>query len=637
MQRDSRMLPGVDPTVVVLDDPALQHETKYAVDRFGHELLLYRDAVGSEQLRADRRRLRASRVTTRVPDSLRRTYLRSLQRAGRLGDRLTAGALTARSGRDLDAGGSPLTPRRARRLAAYDPTTEALVRREEVLAALRQANLQPVLVPAGPGTPATVMLRETDGAAAVSALATNLGPEWQVLPFDDDAAQPGPRRAGARRVSTRRLRRLAQHDGGFRLFRYVSAGPGQVVAGPELTVDVEIWRVAQLPDAHEPERGPGALPSEADGMLVAPRRQSWTTHVSEQQWRTAAADGSLVTSQAPHLLQTGGPIDVVYTWVDGEDPAWNAQRLAALGAPVETPLAEAATHAARFRSNDELRYSLRSLEMFAPWVRRIYLVTAGQVPEWLDTSHPQLRVVDHRDIFRDPGVLPVFNSHAIESQLHHIDGLSERYLYLNDDVFFGRPVDPSLFFHGNGLAKFFTSSALMDAGPHEAHDDPVTSAAKNNRQLVADVFGRHVTHIFQHTPHPQLRSVLEHMEISHPELFEQVAASTFRHPDDVSISSALHHYYAYGLGKAVPGRLAYMYLDLAHPRADKRLRDLLRRRDRDVFCLNDSPGVDEGQGDLLGEFLAAYFPLASSFERQGDHGQAELVAHREIARSTTQA
>src|SRR5690606_41093717 len=91
-------------------------------------------------------------------------------------------------------------------------------------------------------------------------------------------------------------------------------------------------------------------------------------------------------------------------------------------------------------------------------------------------------------------------------------GLAERYLYLNDDVFFGRPVSPDLFFHGNGLAKFFLSSALMDAHGHRPDDDPVTSAAKNNRELVAEVFGRRITHKFQHTPHPQLRSVLEHME-----------------------------------------------------------------------------------------------------------------------------
>src|SRR5690606_27347536 len=184
---------------------------------------------------------------------------------------------------------------------------------------------------------------------------------------------------------------------------------------------------------------------------------------------------------------------------------------------------------------DELRYSLRSLEMSAPWVRRVHRVTAGQVPEWLDTDHPRLRLVDHREIFRDPSVLPVCNAHAIESQLHHIPDLAERYLYLNDDVFFGRPVSPDLCFHGSGLAKFFMSSALMDARGHQPDGSPVASAAKNNRTLIDEVFGRRVTNLFQHTPQPQLRSVLAHMEEAHPEQFARVAASPFRHPEDLSI------------------------------------------------------------------------------------------------------
>src|SRR5699024_2602259 len=139
--------------------------------------------------------------------------------------------------------------------------------------------------------------------------------------------------------------------------------------------------------------------------------------------------------------------------------------------------------------------------------------------------------------------------------------------------------------------------------------------------------GRRVTNLFQHTPHPQLKSVLEQMEANHPELFAHVAASPFRHPDDLSIASALHHYYAYGLGKAVPSRLASLYLDLAHPRAATRLRRLLRERQFDVFCLNDSPAVDgRRRGPLVQDFLQRYFPLPSSFELpHGAHAPSRRI------------
>src|SRR5690606_21432971 len=131
--------------------------------------------------------------------------------------------------------------------------------------------------------------------------------------------------------------------------------------------------------------------------------------------------------------------------------AWQRRRDAALdGAGERHP---SAVDPARYESADELRYALRSVHYYASWVRQIHLVTAGQTPSWLDTSHPKVRLVDHTEIF-PPGAGPVFNSHAIESRLHHVPGLAEHYLYLNDDVMFGRLVRPEDFFVGDRLLRF---------------------------------------------------------------------------------------------------------------------------------------------------------------------------------------
>lgn len=118
----------------------------------------------------------------------------------------------------------------------------------------------------------------------------------------------------------------------------------------------------------------------------------------------------------------------------------------------------------RRRCGDELRYSLRSLDQYAPWVRTVHLVTDDQIPAWLRTHTPGLHVVSHKEIFDDPNQLPTFNSHAIESQLHHIEGLSEHFLYFNDDVFLERPAVPQDFFLTNGLTKIFPSKALIPRG-----------------------------------------------------------------------------------------------------------------------------------------------------------------------------
>lgn len=103
------------------------------------------------------------------------------------------------------------------------------------------------------------------------------------------------------------------------------------------------------------------------------------------------------------------------------------------------------TDASRFIDNEELRFSLRSVEKMAPWVRHIYLVTNGQIPYWLNINHPRLTVVTHSDIFVNQSHLPTFSSPAIECHLHRIGGLSEDFIYMNDDVMFGNKIYPSDF------------------------------------------------------------------------------------------------------------------------------------------------------------------------------------------------
>ncbi|XP_065898347.1 N-acetylglucosamine-1-phosphotransferase subunits alpha/beta-like [Dysidea avara] len=109
----------------------------------------------------------------------------------------------------------------------------------------------------------------------------------------------------------------------------------------------------------------------------------------------------------------------------------------------------------RFYDNEELRYSLRSVDMFAPWIRRIYLVTNGQIPSWLQVDHPRLTIVTHEEIFTNHSHLPTFSSPAIETHLHRIPGLSRHFIYLNDDVMFGDHVTPEDFVTGSRGYKVY--------------------------------------------------------------------------------------------------------------------------------------------------------------------------------------
>jgi hypothetical protein len=144
-------------------------------------------------------------------------------------------------------------------------------------------------------------------------------------------------------------------------------------------------------------------------------------------------------------------IDMVFTYVDGEDPAHVARRDAARrkfrsSAPgVFAGTAPAERHI-WYHGVSEITYSVRSVVKFLPWVRQIFIVTDQQLPpvdrELLASG--RVVVVDHRDIV--PEIYrPVFASTIIESFLHRIPGLSDIYLYNNDDFMHGSRVSPEDF------------------------------------------------------------------------------------------------------------------------------------------------------------------------------------------------
>lgn len=100
---------------------------------------------------------------------------------------------------------------------------------------------------------------------------------------------------------------------------------------------------------------------------------------------------------------------------------------------------------ARFDDKGELKYSLRSIEKYASWIRHIFIVTNGQIPHWLDLENDKLTIVTHEELTVDE-ILPTFSSVVIETFLHKIPNLSERFIYLNDDIFIGCEIFPDDFY-----------------------------------------------------------------------------------------------------------------------------------------------------------------------------------------------
>ncbi|MEV0371735.1 stealth conserved region 3 domain-containing protein [Streptomyces sp. NPDC050636] len=418
-----------------------------------------------------------------------------------------------------------------------------------------------------------------------------------------------PRGAAPGAVLAERLRE-AGDVAGLRVFKPLTTESRTLRYGPAFGCTVEFWaenaETAEMPGWRSAPRG---------STLLGPRLPSLE---AEGTFRVGEQDHPTVAAFTDRLMwDIDVPIDVVYTWVDDTDPKWRERRDAAKRA---AGLAEGGADSGdvRFRNRDELRYSLRSLAMYAPWVRNIYLVTDDQTPTWLDTTQPGIKVVSHREIFADPELLPTFNSHAIESQLHRIEGLSEHFLYFNDDVFLGRPLTASSFFDSNGTAHFFRSPTAVPPSELSENDEGYFAAGKNNRRLLQREFGRTATHGFLHAPHPLRRSVLAEIAEKFPEEIAATAGSRFRATTDLSVASSLHHHYGYLTGRSTPASISCSFVNAGDYTHHTRLSRMLATRSHSVFCIGESADAEvpaDEQDRVLRAFLGAYFPVRSPFER----------------------
>lgn len=471
----------------------------------------------------------------------------------------------------------------------------------EIAATALESEDIPYILVRTSGTAHTLAVADDEREGALKALSESLHgqPVYAELIHPRDAA-PGV-------VLAERLDGIGE-VAGIRLFKPVTTTTLSLRHGVQQGCTVAFWRRVGEGEGADARRAP--FGTTLAGSELPSLTPTATLRVGDRTYPTLDVFAQVLIGDVDF------PIDAVYTWVDDSDPEWRARRAEALGGPEDDTSPDHG--AVRFRNRDELRYSLRSLAMYAPWIRHIYLVTAGQTPPWLNEDHPGLTVIDHRDLFADPeAALPTFNSHSIESQLHRIEGLSEHFLYLNDDMFLGRPTTPDTFFLSSGTARFFWSTASVPALPVSAEDEGYLAAAKNNRELLREAFGRTATHSFFHAPYALHRSVLAELTERFPAELGATARSRFRSNSDLALVSSLHHHYAYLTGRAVPAGIAYDFVDIGSRAEHARLGQLLQGRNKTAFCIGESPNSELTEEEMtlaIRAFLTAYFPVRSPFE-----------------------
>ena len=242
---------------------------------------------------------------------------------------------------------------------------------------------------------------------------------------------------------------------------------------------------------------------------------------------------------------TQRPVDVVYTWVDGNDPALRAKRRGYMHSGAEEKCSDVGG-ATRYSSLGELWWSVASVNRFAPWVRKIFIVTDGQRPgvvDWIKTQFDNpipIEIVDHSVIFRGyEHLLPTFNSLSIETMLWRIPGLADDYIYMNDDMFFVAPnavtdrfaPDGSLVNYGRRMdAAFCRFLFWLKPKKHGFKAPGYKNAMFNSAALL---HSRHFDY-YSHSAVVQRRSLLEDYFTAHADLLEKNASYRFRSHEQFS-------------------------------------------------------------------------------------------------------
>lgn len=319
-------------------------------------------------------------------------------------------------------------------------------------------------------------------------------------------------------------------------------------------------------------------------------REKWKAKPTVKKSSTVQSEAPRkVTPTLPAVDPVDFPIDMVYLWCDGSDPAFAA----------EAKAHGVGTGGSRFVDCGELRYSLRSVERFAPWVRTIHLVTNGQVPAWLRRDHPKIRLVTHRDIFAWPEHLPTFSSVAIEQHIHRIPGLTEHFLYANDDCLFGCPLQPGHFFTSDGRAKLGMSGLLQG-------DNGYTQTLTNAAAVLAQQFGtKHYRRAIHHIQ-PLRKSALAEIVERCPDVARHNSELKARRRTNVALNLGLWPEWMLNTSRAVTIRISSHYVN-----ANKLTEGSRIAQGHPLICVNNStPAV----AAKIRGYLSPLLPVPSKFE-----------------------
>ncbi|KAK5580131.1 hypothetical protein RB653_000144 [Dictyostelium firmibasis] len=307
-------------------------------------------------------------------------------------------------------------------------------------------------------------------------------------------------------------------------------------------------------------------------------------------------------------------VDLVYTWVNGSDPDHLRARIKASNITNEFMFSTSSS----YRDIGTLKYSIRSVRQYAPWIKNIFIITADQIPTWFDTENPDnVKFIFHKNLYRNISDLPTFNSNSIESNFWNLPvEVSNCFLYLNDDIFFSRPVNQNEYFDENFKQSVLLSESAMERKSEIKYENYEKSILFTNRAL-ASIWGQdrkrkmpaHGIQVFN-------RKTWYKIQEDFGNGLEITSANQFRNFTDFQISH-LYIQFAIRYFKPIVNLTPdVLYILLNNENFDEKLQLVKTSNDINTICLNDGlEFIDDELQKKVDDTFNYLFPIPSPFEK----------------------
>lgn len=343
-------------------------------------------------------------------------------------------------------------------------------------------------------------------------------------------------------------------------------------------------------------------------------------------------------------------IDIVIPWVDGTDKRWQQEKRCWYHRLNPDQESNSDT---RYQSWDSLHYWFRAVETYLPWFHKIFFITYGHIPEFLDLNHPRLKVVMHED-FIPREFLPTFQVNAIEMNLHRIPELSENIIYFNDDTFPLRPIDETYYYRDNQVCDEAVETPVIPVLSGEIArytwnmrmlDTAVINRHFNKREVQGADYGKWFCEDYgellernsslsywdhfvgfrdPHVPTAIKKSTFEKLWEAEPELLKRTCETKFR--NDSCVNQWLARYWQLCTGDFYPRKTQGRSYTV-NARNCEEIAGVILRQEQQMICLNEACTGEEFElvKHRINAAFQAVLPSKSSFEKQEQREQEETV------------